>query len=138
MHILGESTDERVVNFGDAGHLLEGASLHRIANPVQHEPRRLLSDTERPSKFVGRDAVLAVGDEPNSRKPLVEPERGILEDSSDLERELLLAALALPNLAGGDERGVAMPATGADDLAIRPAEIQNEVERPIGIREVVG
>ena len=42
---------------------------------MEHEPRGLLRDAERPSEFVRADPVLGVGDQPHGGKPLVEPER---------------------------------------------------------------
>jgi hypothetical protein len=101
-HVLAcscESTNEGVINFGDPVHLLECSGSHRVADAVEHEPRRLLGHCKGTPEFVRRDAVLAVGDEPDSGKPLVEAERGILEDRPDLEGEQLFAPLALRNLA---------------------------------------
>ncbi len=136
VHVLGESANERVVYFGDPVHLLERAGLHGVADSVEHKPCRLLGDAEGASEFMRRDAVLAVGDEPDGGKPLVESERGVLEDRPDLERELLLAPLALPDPTGGDERGLAMSASGAKDLAISPAHLENEVESAVSVGEV--
>jgi hypothetical protein len=45
------------------------------------------------------DPVLAVGDQPHGDEPLVERDRGVLEDRPDLDAELLLAGLALPEAA---------------------------------------
>jgi hypothetical protein len=95
---------------------------------VEHEPGGLLGDVKRPAQLVARDTVLAIGDQPDSGKPLVEADRRILKDGPDLDRELLLAALALPNPSGANERVFAMPASGAKDFASRPAQTEDEVK----------
>jgi hypothetical protein len=94
-----------------------------------------VTPSDRPSSC---DEMLfvAVGDEPDGGKPFIETEGGILEDRSDLERELLAASLALPDLAGGNERWFAVVATRADDFAARPAELENEIEGPVEIAEI--
>jgi len=63
---------------------------------MEHEPCGLLSDSERPVNLIGANAVLAVDQHPESAKPLVERERAILENRSDLNRELASARFALP------------------------------------------
>ena len=48
-----------------------------------------------PGQFVGTDAVLAVRQEPEGGKPLLQTNSRILENRTDLERELLLGVLYL-------------------------------------------
>jgi hypothetical protein len=56
-------------------------------------------------RVVGTDAILAVRNQPDSDKPLVEGERGILKDSPDLDGELFpsVLALAFPHPASREE-----------------------------------
>ena len=70
--------------------LSEGDALHGKPDAVQHEPCGLLSDSQSAADFVGADSVLAVGKHPSSSKPLVQGDRAILENGSDLDRELAL------------------------------------------------
>ena len=67
---------------------------------MQHEPGGLLSHTDSAVQFVGADAVLRAGKQPERDEPLVKPERRILEDGPDLDRELasrmLFATLPAP------------------------------------------
>ena len=82
------------------------------------------------AQLVGRDAVLGVGDQPNGGEPLVKAKARVLKDGSHLDRELTLARLALPNLAGGNEGRVSPATAGAGDLAVSPAEaLTNSNER---------
>lgn len=83
-----------------------------------------------------RNAVMRVGDLPNGRKPLVKAQTGVLEDRPHLERELLTAALALENLARGDERRTDLTAVRAHQLATVPAKVLYELEAPFLVREV--
>ena len=63
---------------------------------MEHKPRGLLSDSERPVNLVGANPILAVHEHPESAKPLVERERAILKDSADFDGELRGARLTLP------------------------------------------
>ncbi|MGB6497447.1 MAG: hypothetical protein WA853_15270 [Candidatus Acidiferrum sp.] len=141
VHEASSTTNESFVHFdffSFAAELNERAGLHRKANPVEHEPSGLLSHAERAANLIGTDAVLAVGNHPDSDKPLVERERRILKDSPDFDRELPFGvdALALPLALILEEYGI-LAATGrAGDFAIRPAQLDHEVEAVIGVREV--
>src|SRR5262249_8098868 len=82
--------------------------------------------------------VLGVGDEPDGNHPLVEPERGILEDRADLNRELLtwMPLSALPQTASRDKAHVVPVARGAAHDAIRPARFDYLHEAPVGVSVV--
>jgi hypothetical protein len=84
---------------------------------VQHEPCRLLSNTERPHDFVATDAVFAIGNHPDSGKPLIKPNRRIFKDSPDLDRELRLgvASLALPYATRRNESNIGATAGRASN-----------------------
>ncbi len=82
------------------------------------------------------NSVLAVAEHPESGHPLVESECGVLEDSSDLERELLIASTAEPQFPRLDEVVLRVAATRANNVAIRPAKILRVIERAVRIGEV--
>jgi hypothetical protein len=135
---LGESADEGLVDLDLAAHLLEGSSLHRQADSVEHEPRGLLRDAQRTVKLIGADPVLGAGEQPDRRQPLVEPNRAVLEDGADLDRELLpwVLDLAAPNPTGSDEVDLLAAAGWASHLAIRPPLLNQIGEANVGVREV--
>jgi hypothetical protein len=103
---------------------------------VKHEPGGLLGDAEITVHLMRRDSVLAVGDKPYRREPLVEPDGGIFEDRADLDRVLLLARLALPQSPGG-EVGVFLAAALGTGRAFRPAQLCGELGRNVYIGEVL-
>ena len=135
VHVPGLATNEGFVHLNGAVELLKGARRHRQPDAVDHEPSRLLRDSEGPGHLVRRDAVLGVGDEPDGCHPLVEAERGILEDGPYLEGELLLAGLALPQSPRGQVGVLGALATGAD-RPVGPAQLGDEFGADIQIREV--
>lgn len=141
VHIARLAADESLVHFDFATgttQLDERAGLHRKANPVQHEPCGLLGDAKSAGHFVGTDSVFAIGNHPNSDKPLVQRQRRILKDSPDFDRELPFGvdALALPLALILEEHGVLAATSGADHDAIWPAQLDHELEAVIGIREM--
>ena len=141
VHEASSAADEGFVYLdfaARAAHLDERTSLHRKANPVQHEPCRLLSDAEGACHFVGTDSILAVRNHPNGDEPLVERQRGIFHDGPDLRGELPMAVdvLALPLALILQEHNVIATAGGADDFAVRPAEPDHELDAVIGVCEV--
>jgi hypothetical protein len=129
--------DKGLVYFNLAAEFGETASLHREPDTVEHEPSGLLSDAERPTDLVGADPVFGIGDEPDRRKPLVKPERRILEDRPDFGRKLPLGmfSLALPQAAGRDEPDVLGLAGRAGD-AVRPADFDHECQAGVRVGEV--
>lgn len=140
VHVASLAANESFVHFdfcAGTAELHERVSLHCQANPMEHEPCGLLSDAKRTSYFVGTDTVLAVCDQPNSDKPLVERERRVLKDCPDFDRELFASvrSLAFPHAASGDESNVFPPTSGAFDT-VRPAPRNHEVEAVVGIAEV--
>lgn len=73
-------------------------ALQGEAQALEHEPGGLLGHVKVPCQFVATDTVLAISEQPQRGEPLIESDCGILEDGSDLERELRLGVLlvALP------------------------------------------
>ena len=141
VHESGSATNESFVYFDFAtvtADFQERTVLHRKPDAMEHEPSRLLSDTERAANLVRANTVLAIRNHPNGDKPLVEWERGILEDSSHFAGELLASVFpfAFPHPASRDEANVIAATSGAFD-AIRPATSNDEVEAVVGGSEVL-
>jgi hypothetical protein len=137
MHILSETADVAFVGFDLARHFDEGSGLHRQSDSVIHEPSGLLSYAERPMHFVAADSVIAVGDHPDCREPFPKVDWAILENRSDLGRELAtrMRLFAFPNPAGRDEARIGTP-TGGAMHTVRPAQFNHRTQRDIGVREV--
>jgi hypothetical protein len=140
MHVPSLATDESFVYFDFCPRpteLQKRLSLHRKPNPMEHEPCGLLCDSKRTVDFVGANTILAIRNEPNCDKPLVERKRRILKDSPDLARELPLGMLrlAFPQATSGDEANVFTSAGGTHD-AIRPAALNHERKAVVGIGEM--
>lgn len=113
VHIASLSPDESFVALDLAGEFAEFPGAHRLTDSMQHKPCGLLGDAERPPEFVTADPILAVGDGPDRDKPLIHPERRILEDGADFVRKLFPAILAAEHGAGGyfaDSNAAAMMA----------------------------
>src|ERR1039458_4943900 len=136
LHALRESADVGFVRLHGARQLLKRPACHCQADPVVHEPRRLLSHAQSTTQFVRRDSVLGVGDQPNRREPFVEPKGRVFKNGSNLQRELTPATLALPDLARSQERGLVVIATGAHDRTVRPAQTLDEVKATVQIGEI--
>ncbi len=139
VHVLGLAADEGFVALDFAIHLAERTRLHCFADAVQHEPRRLLRNVQSPSQFVTADAVLVVGNRPDSDEPLIQSERTILKNGSDLEAKLLLTrgSVALDrSWSRCDFLAGVVTALGADDLSARPFDLAHEVVAVSGDREI--
>jgi hypothetical protein len=65
---------------------------------MKHKPSGFLGDAKSAVNFVGRDAILAANQHPKGWEPLLQRDRGILKDRSNLDRELATAVTALPPL----------------------------------------
>jgi hypothetical protein len=136
LHVACFAADESLVRFNFAAKRSGNILVHCLADAVHHEPRRLLSNADSPSYLAGTNSVPTVADHPERTHPLVQAQRRIFEDSSNLERELLLAPRAKPDAPRLDE-GVLLGATaGARNHTIRPAKIQRILKAAVGIAEV--
>jgi hypothetical protein len=140
VHVAGFSTDKSLVYFDGfpfAAEFQERLALHGETDTVHHEPCRLLSDAESAAYFIGTNPVFAVGDHPQRHEPLVQADRGILENSSDLGAELSMSvnALALP-FALISEENHAFAATGRAANTLGPAQQNHELEAIVGVGEV--
>lgn len=141
VHESCSATDEGLVYFNlfaASTNLPQWFLVHRKPNSVKHEPRRLLSDAQSASNFIGTDSVLAIRKHPHSNQPLVERNRGIFHDGSDLHGELPLGVFlfALPHPASGDESHVS-PATSRAGNAIGPATRHHELDAVVRVGEML-
>jgi len=138
VHVAGLPADKRLIGLHLAAEFAERLGLHRQPDSVQHEPRRLLSDAERPAQLAGRNAVLRVGDAPHRDEPLIQAERAILKDRADLTRELFAAVLrlALQHRPAGDDADRFAAALRAGQFAVRPLGREHRLERHGRIGEV--
>src|SRR5882724_1032953 len=140
VHESGSTTDKGFVYLDfavRAAKFQERAILHCETDSVEHEPCRLLSDAKRATHFIGTNAVLAIGNHPNSDEPLAQRQCRIFEDSSNLYAELFfgMPSLAFPHPASRDEAHI-IPATGGALNAIGPAPRNHELEAVVGVGEV--
>ena len=136
VHVASLAADERLIGFDLTGELDGGIVVERHADAVQHEPCRLLSDAECAGNFARADAVLAVAENPVSAHPLIEAQGGVLKDRSDLEGELLFAALAVPDLASLDEGVLLRTAARAANNTVREPQVERVLESTVSVREV--
>src|SRR5579863_10414400 len=110
--------------------------LHRKTKALEHKPCRLLRDAKRAVNLHAGNTVLAVRQHPVSNHPLVESKRRVLKYRVDLERELLVARTAEPQLPRLDEVVLIGAATRANDLAVRPAQLAGILKAAVRIGEV--
>lgn len=117
------AADEGFINFHLPVELLS-IGLQRETQTRQHEPRGFLSHAECSGQFVRTYAVLAIGDEPERREPLLKAKSGVLENGSDLERELALGmfGVALVPALSSEPSHVFRPTGRARHFAIGPAD----------------
>ena len=97
VHVASLATDEGFIRFDRAGHLVDAPGTLCVANPVKHEPCRLLSYLKHSRDLVGRHAVLAIGQHPHRGKPLAQTDGRILENRAHFYAELLAAREAGPH-----------------------------------------
>ncbi len=137
MHEASRAANESFVHFDFATHFTERLILQGEPDAMKHEPRRLLGNLESAANFIGANPVLAVGEHPSCREPLVEADGRILKDGAHLDRELPLGMVggALPDTARGAERD-ALRATSRADNPFGPATRNKVAQAIVWIREV--
>ncbi len=136
VHIAGFATDERFIGFDFARELNGGFLMQGFTDAMKHMPSGFLRDADGTRKLTGGDAVLAVAKQPVRAHPFIESKRAVFEYRSNLEAELLLASVALPNAAGLNERMLLRPTTRARNNTIRPTKIQSALESTVSVAEV--
>ena len=102
---------------------------------MQHKPGRLPGDAQNTMDLKCANANLRIGNHPDCDQPLIQTYRAIFHDSSDFNREILLAVLAYPEAASLDEAGRLAAATRAGNT-IRPAQLDHEAQAIVRIGEV--
>jgi hypothetical protein len=105
---------------------------------MEHEPCGFLSDFNGAVNFPRTDSVLVVDNHPSSGQPLVESERGILENSSDLDGKLtvMVHALALPLALSGKKADILTSTGRASHDAIRPSAAHEIGKAVVKIGEI--
>lgn len=135
VHVAGIPSDKGFVGLNRVSHLVDASSVHRMANPLKHEPRATLSDLDVLGKFVAADAVLAVREQPHCSEPLIQADSAVLENRADFNRELLPATEAGPHAPRREKRQLlafALRAFGAS----RPLRSRYYFQADIWIGEV--
>lgn len=137
VHIPCLAADVGFVRFDLAGQFAAGLTLQAQADAVHHMPRALLSDSQRAVDLPRGNAVLHTGLHPDRYKPLVQTERRVFHDGSDLRAELGLRMprLALPHATRCNKANIRRSASRADN-AIRPATRNQIADAIVGIREI--
>src|SRR5258708_6690999 len=142
MHVFHLATDKGFIglNFTAFAADLRGIPpllfLHYFADALEHEPCSRLGDSQGASKFVRTDTVLGVRQKPKRRHPLIKADGGIFHDRLNLDRELPLAGIAKPELAGLDERVLRGIAARTSNLPVRPAQFLGKLKSAVGIGKV--
>lgn len=136
VHVASLATDERLISLNLTGELYGGIVVQGHADAVKHEPCGLLSDTKGTGHFAGANAVLAIAKNPVSAHPLIQPDRGILENGSDLKAELFLTSGTKPDTAGFDEGMLLRSTTRAANYTVREPQIECVLESTVSVREV--
>src|SRR5579862_9522143 len=99
VHVPRLATDEGFIGFNSTRHLVDGSVVLRVPDAMQHEPSRLLSYSECAGDLIGTYSVLTVRKQPHRAEPLIKADSRVLEDRTDLDRELLTAFEARPHQA---------------------------------------
>src|SRR5215213_2282038 len=99
---------------------------HRPHQLVPHQPGRLPLDPEPPRELDRADPVLALGHVVDRREPGRERQLGVLEHRAGGQPHLLLAAVALEQLAG-PELAEARTAAGRAGQALAPAQLEQRL-----------
>jgi len=75
VHIAGFPANKSLVSLNFTAELPASFTLHCKSNPVKHEPRGLLGNTDSTMNLPRANAVFAIGNHPDGRQPFVESER---------------------------------------------------------------
>ncbi len=62
----------------------------------QYEPSTFLSETYGTMQLIRANPILAGAEHPHGSEPLIQPDRIVLKDGSDLDRDLLLVGPVTP------------------------------------------
>lgn len=89
--VLVLAPDVGFVNLYGAGEQLGIGYVHRGADAVTEIPGCFVRDIERPLQLIGRNALLGLDHHVGGKEPLPERQVGVVEHSSDPDRELVAA-----------------------------------------------
>src|SRR5271157_2578380 len=136
VHIASLPADKGFVNLNLTAQFLERTILQSQPDAMEHEPCGLLSDVKGAVNLVRTDSVFVVDDHPKCGKPLVESERAVLENGSDLDGEFSpgMMGTALPSAAILVEFNASRTASRADDNPVRPALGNHFAQAVVGVR----
>ena len=137
VHVAGLTADESLIDFDFASQFPAVFALQSEARPVKHEPRGFLSNSQCSVNLKRTNSVLAVRDEPYAGKPLIETNRGLLEDSPDFDGELSfrMPTTALPAPLIRQETDLVTSAGRASN-SVRPAPRNDVIDAVVGIGKV--
>lgn len=122
-------SDERFVHFD--GVIQEGAVVgHGGANTVGEIPSSFGGHSDSAGQLSSGHALLGLDDKERCEEPLPQGELGVLEDGSDSDGELVLASVALEQLAGVDPSDLGRLALRAGDT-VGPAQFGERFDAPI-------
>lgn len=127
VHVPRFAADESLISLNGPGHFIDRSVMLRVTNSVQHEPCRLLRYAKRTGDLVARYTVLAICEHPHRAEPLIKTNGGILENGSDLNRELFAASEARPHQPRLEKRQLLALAAWALGT-IRPLSFGNSFE----------
>src|ERR1035437_4383477 len=140
MHVLRLPTVERFVGFYRPSHGNHGGIFQYVSEPLQNEPCSLLADSQITRNLIGTDAVLAVDQQPHCGEPFGQGDRAILEDRANLDRELLVALVALPTLLLRQPVVITFSLSritlGAYWGTVLPAQVGDRIDAGLFVREV--
>lgn len=94
MHEAGFTADQGFIGFDFPRQFVRLLALEGQARTLQHEPCRLLGYSHGTVDFIGRNAVLAVRNQPDYRKPLIKADRRVFKDRASLKAELTFGMMA--------------------------------------------
>src|SRR6266481_819391 len=139
VHVPRFAADESFVRFALATEFAaEEIILHCKANPMQHEPSRLLGNPNVTSNLITADSIFAIGDQPSCREPFVQTDSGVFHDSSNLNGEFSFCMMlsASPSASFWIKLCIIQSATWAYGDPIFPAPDSKVINAVIRIREV--
>jgi len=94
------------------------------------------ADSYHPAEFMAGDAVLAIGNRPECGHPFIKGDRGIFHHRANLDGELLVAGIAVPDTARLDERVLGLIAPISDNVAAKPAQLNRIIKAALRIGEI--
>src|ERR1700685_3239419 len=94
VHVASLGTDKGFIGLNFPRERSSVLALQSQTRPLQHEPRRLLSDANMTVNLPRANTVLAVGNQPHNRQSLIEPDRRVFEYRPSLQAELTLGVMA--------------------------------------------